>query len=134
MIKQNTSKRSKLIAFLLCLFLGYWGIHNFYLGYKGKAITQLILGTVGAIFFGLGLAVTAIWAFVELIIMAVNENAADADGNILLWDFDSVNSQTASRNNEDSVSKIKKLKALLDDGTISKEEFEEKKKQLLADM
>lgn len=39
--------KSKLVAGLLGIFLGTFGVHNFYLGYTGKAITQLVLTIVG---------------------------------------------------------------------------------------
>ena len=41
--------KSKLVAGLLGIFLGTFGVHNFYLGYTGKAITQLVLTIVGYI-------------------------------------------------------------------------------------
>lgn len=34
--------KSKLVAGLLAIFLGTFGVHNFYLGYTGKAVTQLV--------------------------------------------------------------------------------------------
>lgn len=37
------SQKSKLAAGLLAIFLGYLGIHNFYLGYTSRAVTQLLL-------------------------------------------------------------------------------------------
>lgn len=39
--------KSKLVAGLLAIFLGTFGVHNFYLGYTGKAVTQLVLSIVG---------------------------------------------------------------------------------------
>ena len=36
-------KKSKIGAGLLGIFLGGFGVHNFYLGYKDKAIAQLFL-------------------------------------------------------------------------------------------
>ena len=39
--------KSKLVAGLLGIFLGSFGVHNFYLGYTGKAVTQLVLTIVG---------------------------------------------------------------------------------------
>ena len=139
MTNQNISTRSKLAAFLLCFFLGYWGIHNFYLGYRNKAVVQLLLGTFGIALFLIGPIISGTWAFVELIIMAVNEQATDADGNLLLWSSNNSgnnNSQAAghSGNKGDFESRLKRLKALLDDGTITKSEFEEKKKQILEDI
>lgn len=34
--------KSQLVAFLLCLFLGYLGIHRFYLGYIGIGVLELL--------------------------------------------------------------------------------------------
>lgn len=39
--------KSKLVAGLLAIFLGTFGVHNFYLGYTGKAVTQLVLSHRG---------------------------------------------------------------------------------------
>jgi TM2 domain-containing membrane protein YozV len=39
--------KSKMAAGLLGIFLGCWGVHNFYLGYTGKAVGQLVLSIVG---------------------------------------------------------------------------------------
>ncbi|TDN37779.1 hypothetical protein A8B98_02660 [Hymenobacter sp. UV11] len=35
--------KSQLVAVLLCFFLGGLGIHDFYMGYVGKGIIQIIL-------------------------------------------------------------------------------------------
>ena len=37
------NSKSKVVAALLAFFLGYFGVHNFYLGYTGKAIAQLLV-------------------------------------------------------------------------------------------
>lgn len=71
---QNEGK-SPLIAYLLWFFLGTWGAHNFYLGRKGVAIAQLILGIIGWIttlllvgFFIL--AIVGIWAFIDVFLIS----------------------------------------------------------------
>ena len=58
------SKKSKLGAGLLGLFLGQLGIHNFYLGYTGKAIAQLLITVLSC---GVGGICVWIWALVESI-------------------------------------------------------------------
>jgi len=63
---QKTEK-DKLIAFLLALFLGGWGIHKFYLGYEKAGITMLLLGTVGWLLI-IPALVNALIAFIEAII------------------------------------------------------------------
>ena len=65
-------QKSKLVAGLLGLFLGGLGIHNFYLGYTGKAIAQIVL----SLCFGIG----AIWGFIEGIMILAGAINKDAKG------------------------------------------------------
>ena len=39
----NKGSKSKIAAGLLGIFLGAFGVHNFYLGYTSKAVGQLLL-------------------------------------------------------------------------------------------
>jgi TM2 domain-containing membrane protein YozV len=55
--------KSRLTYILLGIFLGSFGAHNFYAGYRLRGVTQLGL-TVGTLFYGT--AVTWIWALVEV--------------------------------------------------------------------
>lgn len=57
--------RNKILAGLLALFFGALGIHNFYLGFTGKAIAQMLLTCLGWILFGLGPIAAIIWSIVE---------------------------------------------------------------------
>ena len=41
--KPATQPKSRLIYILLALFLGGFGVHNFYAGYTGKGVAQLLL-------------------------------------------------------------------------------------------
>jgi TM2 domain-containing membrane protein YozV len=65
------SDKKILPAFLLCFFLGFLGIHRFYVGKTGSGVAQLL--TCG----GLG-----IWALVDLIIIATG-GFTDKSGNKL---------------------------------------------------
>jgi TM2 domain-containing membrane protein YozV len=75
--------KSKLAAGLLGIFLGGIGVHNFYLGYTGKAIGQLLLGTVGTILCGLGPIASSIWGLVEGIMILAGSINKDSKGNPL---------------------------------------------------
>ena len=44
------AQKSKLAAGLLGIFLGCFGVHNFYLGNTGKAVAQLLLTVIGWVF------------------------------------------------------------------------------------
>ncbi|MDF7640352.1 TM2 domain-containing protein [Bifidobacterium sp. ESL0784] len=57
--------KSKMAAGLLGIFLGCLGVHNFYLGFYGKAVAQLLLTLVGWILFGLGPVAAFIWGLIE---------------------------------------------------------------------
>ena len=60
----TNDKPSTGAAYVLCLFLGAFGIHRFYLGHKGSGIVMLILGLT---FFGL--LVSGPWAFIDLFLI-----------------------------------------------------------------
>lgn len=77
--------KSKLAAGLLGIFLGAFGVHNFYLGYTSKAVTQLVLTIVGIVLncIGIGALVVfgvSIWALVEGIMILVGKIDKDAKG------------------------------------------------------
>ena len=71
----TANSKSKLTAGLLGIFLGGWGVHNFYLGYTGKAIAQIVL----TFCFGAG----AIWGLIEGILILCSKIDKDAKGNPL---------------------------------------------------
>ena len=71
----NANSKSKMTAGLLGIFLGGWGVHNFYLGYTGKAIAQIAL----TFCFGIG----AIWGLIEGIMILTGKIDKDAKGNPL---------------------------------------------------
>jgi len=58
---------------LLGIFLGGLGIHNFYAGYTGRGVAQLLTTLLTC---GVGFVITWVWSLVEICIVTV-----DADGN-----------------------------------------------------
>jgi len=72
--------KSKLAAGLLGIFLGSLGVHNFYLGYTGKAWGQLLLSVLS---FGTLRFISGIWGLVEGILYLTGHYATDAAGNPL---------------------------------------------------
>ena len=70
-----------IIALLLAFFVGPLGIHNFYLGYNSRGLIQLLLSVIV-----IGLPITAIWAFIEfiMIIMRSGSYGCDATGQPLV--------------------------------------------------
>ncbi len=66
----------RLAAGLLGIFLGVFGIHNFYLGNTQKAVIQLLLGTVGILFI-FGPMISSIWGLVEGILILTGNMPVD---------------------------------------------------------
>ena len=77
----NVNGKSKITAGILGIFLGCFGVHNFYLGYNGKAIAQLLI-TLLSIF--LLSWVSAIWGLFEGILILTGNIKKDAFGNDLI--------------------------------------------------
>lgn len=69
---QKKSSRSKIAAGLLGIFLGGWGIHNFYLGKTSMGVIQIVVTLVTC---GIG----SLWGFVEGI-MCLCGQVTDVDG------------------------------------------------------
>jgi TM2 domain-containing membrane protein YozV len=84
----TTQRKSKLVAGLLALFLGQFGIHWFYLGNNKLGLTQLILFLIGiplcVIFIGFFILIgVRIWAFVDAIRIFMGSINTDSDGRLL---------------------------------------------------
>lgn len=67
----EVSEKKRLVAFLLCFFLGCLGIHRFYVGKVGTGILQIV--TLG----GLG-----IWVLIDFIMIIIGK-FSDKEGKIL---------------------------------------------------
>lgn len=68
-----TEQKSKIVAGLLALFFGGWGVHNFYLGNTSKAVIQIIVSLVTC---GIG----SIWGMIEGILILCGSINTDAQG------------------------------------------------------
>lgn len=76
----NPNAKSKLAAGLLGIFLGSIGVHNFYLGFTGKAVAQLLITVLSC---GALSVVSGIWGLIEGIMILAGNNNKDAKGNFL---------------------------------------------------
>lgn len=81
--KTTSSEKSKVAAGLLGIFLGTFGIHNFYLSYTNKAIIQLVLGVLGVVTCGVTSIISGIWGFVEGIMLFTGSINKDGKGGTL---------------------------------------------------
>lgn len=76
------SKKSRLVALLLCFFLGYFGIHRFYVGKIGTGIIMLLL-SISII----GLLISSLWVFIDLILILIG-SFEDKQGKKLFYWFE----------------------------------------------
>ena len=84
LVASSPSDKSRLVAGLLGIFLGTLGIHNFYLGYTKRAVTQLLISLiVGPITCGVADIVVWIWTLVESIKILSDKNSVDSEGRLL---------------------------------------------------
>ncbi len=78
-------QKSKIAAGLLGIFLGCFGVHNFYLGYTSKAVIQLVCSVLGLLLTCLiiGPFVTmgmGIWGLIEGIMILTGSIKTDGKG------------------------------------------------------
>ena len=80
--------KSKIAGGILGIFFGYLGVHNFYLGYTGKAVAQLLLFILGIplmilIIGFFMISAASLWGFIEGILILTGSINKDAKGNPL---------------------------------------------------
>ena len=76
----DPNAKSKIAAGLLGIFLGAFGVHNFYLGYTGKAIAQLLITILSC---GVLSFVSGVWGLIEGILILTGSISVDGNGNEL---------------------------------------------------
>lgn len=74
------NQKSKVAAGILGIILGAFGVHNFYLGYNGKAVAQLLITLLSCFILS---GISGLWGFIEGIMILTGNIATDADGNPL---------------------------------------------------
>lgn len=72
--------KSRIAAAVLALTVGVFGVHNFYLGFKTKAVIQLVVSIVGS-FLVFPILAMEIWAVVEGIMLLIGNEQHRYDGN-----------------------------------------------------
>jgi len=108
--------KNRTSAILWCFFLGAFGAHKFYLGQSGWGIVYLL-------FFWTGIpSLAAFVEFIMLLVMSEDEFNRRFNGG---------NAPQTNPSVKDSTSALSDLKRLYDEGVITAEEYEEKRKKLL---
>lgn len=79
-INKDPYAKSKLVAGILGILLGCFGVHNFYLGYTSKAIAQLLITLLSCFILS---PISAIWGLIEGIMILTGNIDTDSDGKKL---------------------------------------------------
>lgn len=79
----NTSAKNKMIAGLLAIFVGTFGIHNFYLGNNSRGVVQILITVFGSFVF-VGPFIVEVWAIIEGVLILTSKKGSkwheDANG------------------------------------------------------
>ncbi len=77
---KDPNAKSKIAAGILGILLGALGVHNFYLGYTGKGVAQVLITVLscGALSWA-----SAIWGLIEGILILAGSISTDATGRPL---------------------------------------------------
>lgn len=80
-------EKQKIVAGLLAVFLGHLGIHWFYLGFKQKAIINIVMSVASALLLVVGIGILAfigVWIYnIVTAIMIFTGKQKDSNGNDL---------------------------------------------------
>ncbi len=64
-LQYDAQKKSIVTAYVLWLFLGFLGVHRFYLGHPGSGFAQVLLSLGGFVSGGLLWTVLGVWWLVD---------------------------------------------------------------------
>ena len=127
-VVQQYSEKDWLVTLLFSIFLGYLGIHRFYVGKVGTGILWLLTGGC----LGVG-------ALVDIIMIAT-ENFTDDNDRLIVQDqrknprpaYAYAAQGTTKSARDEALDQLEKLAKLRDSGAITLEEYEQKKADILA--
>jgi len=131
-VKMNMEGKSVVIAYLLWWFLGWAGVHRFYLGHVKTGIAQLlmvVLGMVLTVIF-VGYLILLCW-FVWWMFDAYFTYKYVEEENQKLGVNASTVSVTRSGDLHNELDQLERLHALYEKGVISQEQYEAKKATLI---
>lgn len=76
--------KSKMVAGILGIVVGAFGVHRFFLGYTVIGIIQAVLGVLGILTCGITTIISAIWGLIEGIMILTGSINKDAQGRPLV--------------------------------------------------
>ena len=79
-VYKDPNAKSKVVAGILGILLGCFGVHNFYLGYTSRAIAQLLITVLSCFILS---PVSALWGLIEGIMILTGSIDVDSEGRKL---------------------------------------------------
>lgn len=76
----DPNAKSKVVAGILGILLGCFGVHNFYLGYTSRGIAQVLISVLSCFILS---PISAIWGLIEGILILTGNIDCDAEGRKL---------------------------------------------------
>jgi len=70
----STSGSKRIVAALLAFFLGVFGVHKFYLGYKAQGFVMSLVFILGWILLGIPSFIIGVIAFIEAIVYIIKSD------------------------------------------------------------
>lgn len=131
-IKMNVEGKNLLVAYLLWWFLGWAGVHRFYLGHVKSGIAQLLLFVIGSATFAflVGYPLLVAW-LIWWALDAYYTYKMVAEENSKLGIENSTISLSKSGGIHNNLDQLEKLHSLFEKGVITKEQYESKKTELI---
>jgi TM2 domain-containing membrane protein YozV len=130
--------KNMVIAYVLWWFLGWAGIHRFYLGKTQSGVMQLGLFIVGwataVIFIGfLFLGILGFWWLLDAYYVQkyVNDYNEQAGLNASSLTLNTLKSSSEAEARQSDLDELERLHELLEKGVITQEEYDSKKAVLL---
>ena len=124
--------KNMVVAYLLWFFIGWFGVHRFYLGKISSGVAQLLLLVIGwittLIFVGWLLLIPLFvwWAldayFVQLYVTEYNAQIGVNSSSITLNKSGSIS---------DDLDQLEKLHSLKEKGVITEKEYQQRKAQIM---
>ena len=72
--------KNGIVYILLAFFLGSLGLHNFYAGYWGRALSQLCLTLIAPWFLYIPMIFVSVWVLLELLFVGKGANGVSFSG------------------------------------------------------
>ena len=79
-VPKDPNAKSKVVAGILGILLGCFGVHNFYLGYTSRGIAQVLISVLSCFILS---PISAIWGLIEGILILTGNIDCNAEGRKL---------------------------------------------------